>query len=128
MLVGIPREAAMKRFQRSLFRLVVASAGCAWLVMACNAQPGAVGNGEGGAVGPAVGGAGAGPSNAGGSTEGGTTGGSFPPLPDAAIVYEDVLPDSVTASGEGNCGAVQNKIVFEKKIAVKIRELYALQP
>jgi len=103
----------MKRFEQSVFRLVVASACSACFVIACTAAPPPVGGGEGAAAGSAIAGTTGSPSGASGSAgpgQGGTTGSSFPTLPDAAVVFEDVLPDTVTASGDVNCGAIQSKL------------------
>jgi hypothetical protein len=103
----------MKRFEQSLFRLVVASACCACFLIACTAAPPTVGGGEGATAGNASAGSTGSPSGGGGSGgpgQGGTTESSFPTLPDAAVVFEDVLPDTVPASGDVNCGAIQSKL------------------
>jgi hypothetical protein len=104
----------VKRFEQSLFRVLVASTFAACFMMACKAAPSAVGGGEGGAAGSAMAGATGGPSSAGGNAEpgqGGTTGGPSFVLPDAAIVLEDALEDSAPASGDVNCGSIQSKLV-----------------
>ncbi len=99
----------MKRFEQSLFRLVVASAGSACFVMACTAVPPAVTGGEGAAAGTVAGTTGS-SSGAGGSAGPGQGGSRGFTLPDAAVVFDDVLTDTVTASGDVNCGAVQNEL------------------
>jgi hypothetical protein len=112
--VSIPKEAAMKRFEQSLFRVFVAGTLSAWSILACNAPPPSVGGGggTGAPAGASVGGATGSPSGTGGGAgpgEGGTTGNPFV-LPDAAVIYEDVLPDLPPASGDGNSGALQSKL------------------
>jgi hypothetical protein len=98
--------------------LIVSGGICVIFIMACSSDPGSVGasqGGNGGGSAGAVGGAGA--SGGGGTDEGrGGAGGGTPfVLPDAAIVYEDAIDDSLPATGEVNCGSVQSKL--EKKPA-----------
>lgn len=98
---------------------LIASGGiCVILIMSCTSDPGSVGTSQGGSWEPSAGGdGGGGAAGGGGADQGrGGAGGSTPfVLPDAAVVYEDAIEDSLPATGEVNCGSVQSKL--EKKPA-----------